>query len=211
MGIFTKARGSWLTPVVLACGIPGTALSVAAAEESGAHSASLSPLVVSTTRSRVSEGQTPQKVTIISREQIEQQLAITSDRGQILSNLIPGYSTSRQKMTNSGETFRGRSPLFLVDGVPQSTPLRDSSRDSYTIDLDMVERIEVIHGASAEHGLGATGGIINFVTRRATKEHRGSTFQPASRPVTTSARKALATKWATEPAVSEATWTMSGP
>ena len=32
----------------------------------------------------------------------------------------------------------------------------------------MVERIEVIHGASAIHGLGATGGIINFITRRPT-------------------------------------------
>ncbi len=32
----------------------------------------------------------------------------------------------------------------------------------------MVERIEVIHGASAIHGLGATGGIINFITKRPT-------------------------------------------
>src|SRR5690606_35283644 len=70
------------------------------------------------------------------------------------------------KLTNSGETFRGRNPLFMIDGVPQSNPLRDGSRDGYTIDLSMVERIEIIHGASAEHGLGATGGIINFVTRR---------------------------------------------
>ena len=55
----------------------------------------------------------------------------------------------------------------MIDGVPQSNPLRDGGRDSYTIDLSMVERIEVIHGASAEHGLGATGGIINYVTKRA--------------------------------------------
>ncbi|SDJ31241.1 iron complex outermembrane recepter protein [Billgrantia gudaonensis] len=93
-------------------------------------------------------------------------MAITQDPGQVLSNLIPSYSPSRQKLSNAGETFRGRKPLFLVDGVPQSNPLRDSSRDSYTIDLSMVERIEVIHGASAEHGLGATGGIINYVTKQ---------------------------------------------
>ncbi|MCC5810772.1 MAG: TonB-dependent receptor [Ectothiorhodospiraceae bacterium] len=127
----------------------------------------LSPVVVTATRGRTEAGRTPQKVTIIDREQIEQQLAITSDRGQVLSNLIPGYSPSRQKMTNSGETFRGRKPLVLIDGVPQSNPLRDSARDSYTVDLDIIERIEVIHGASAEHGLGATGGIINLVTKSA--------------------------------------------
>ncbi|MEL7894129.1 TonB-dependent receptor [Vreelandella neptunia] len=134
--------------------------------QSGASDAD-STMVVTATRSHSKAGQTPQRVTIITREQIEQQLAITDDPGQVLSNLIPSYSPSRQKLSNAGETFRGRDALFLIDGVPQSNPLRDSSRDSYTIDLSMVERIEVIHGASAEHGLGATGGLINLVTRRA--------------------------------------------
>jgi len=126
----------------------------------------LEAITISATRAGSEAGKTPQKITVITREQIEQQLAITSDHGAVLSNLIPSYSPSRQKMTSAGETFRGRSALILIDGVPQSTPLRDSQRDGYVIDLSMVERIEVIHGASAEHGLGATGGIINYVTRR---------------------------------------------
>jgi iron complex outermembrane recepter protein len=143
--------------------------------------AKLNELVVSATRNQATTDQMPQKTTIISREQIEQQLAITNDPGQVLANLIPSYSPSRQKLSNAGETFRGRSPLFLIDGVPQSNPLRDSARDSYTIDLSMVERIEVIHGASAEHGLGATGGIINFVTR---KPASGQVNQSVSASVT---------------------------
>lgn len=126
----------------------------------------LENMTISATRSNSEVGKTPQKITVITREQIEQQLAITSDHGQVLSNLIPSYSPSRQKLSNSGETFRGRAALVMIDGVPQSTPLRAGGRDGYTIDLSMVERIEVIHGASAEHGLGATGGIINYVTRR---------------------------------------------
>ncbi len=140
----------------------------------------LEAVTISATRARSEAGKTPQKITVISREQIEQQLAITSDHGAILSNLIPSYSPSRQKMSSAGETFRGRSALILIDGVPQSTPLRDSQRDGYVIDLSMVERIEVIHGASAEHGLGATGGIINYVTRRpesgALRQHAGVSF-----------------------------------
>ncbi|WP_148252088.1 TonB-dependent receptor [Aidingimonas lacisalsi] len=127
----------------------------------------LDPQVITATRNKSFADDTPQKTTIITREQIEQQLTITQDFGEVLSQLIPSYSPSRQKLSSAGETFRGRSPLFLIDGVPQSNPLRDGARDSYTIDLAMVERIEVIHGASAEHGLGATGGIINFVTKRA--------------------------------------------
>lgn len=140
----------------------------------------LQTMTISATRANTEEGKTPQKVTVITREQIERQTAITTDIGQVLSNLLPSYSPGRQKMTSSGETLRGRSPLIMIDGVPQSTPLRDSARDGYTIDLSMVERIEVIHGASAEHGLGATGGIINYVTRRpeagTLKQHVGASL-----------------------------------
>jgi len=126
----------------------------------------LQAVTVTATRGGNTAGKTPQKITVITREQLEEQLALTSDPAQILGNLVPSYSPSRQKMTNSGETFRVRAALVMIDGVPQSTPLRDSARDGHVIDLSMVERIEIIHGASAEHGLGATGGIINYVTRR---------------------------------------------
>ncbi|WP_280570944.1 TonB-dependent receptor [Chromohalobacter sp. 296-RDG] len=157
-----------LLPLVLVSALPATALAQASTstESQDSNDQGLDPLVITATRNRSSEGETPQRVTVINREQIEQQLAITQDPGQVLSNLIPSYSPSRQKLSNAGETFRGRSALFMIDGVPQSNPLRNGSRDSYTIDLSMVERIEVIHGANAEQGLGATGGIINYVTKR---------------------------------------------
>ena len=58
----------------------------------------LEPVVVTATRNKSREGETPQKVTIITREEIEQQLAITQDPSQVLSNLIPSYSPSRQKL-----------------------------------------------------------------------------------------------------------------
>ncbi|UQG55283.1 MULTISPECIES: TonB-dependent receptor [unclassified Marinobacter] len=156
-----------LLSVVLCSVLPGMAVAQSASTNQTQATNELSPIVVTATRNKSLAGETPQKVTIITREEIEQQLAITQDPSQVLSNLIPSYSPSRQKLNNTGETFRGRSVLFLLDGVPQSNPLRDGGRDSYTIDLSMVERIEVIHGASAEHGLGATGGIINYVTKRA--------------------------------------------
>jgi iron complex outermembrane receptor protein len=126
----------------------------------------LDELVVTSTRTDTKLKDSPQVVTIISREQIEQQLKISSDSSQVLSRLIPSFTPARQKLSGAGETFRGRPPLFLIDGIPQSNPLRDTQRDGHTIDLSMVEKIEVIHGASAIHGLGATGGIINFITRR---------------------------------------------
>ncbi len=126
----------------------------------------LDQVVITSTRGNTLKVNSPQVVTVATREQIEKQLAVSSDSSTVLSNLLPSYTPSRQKMTGSGETFRGRAPLLLIDGVPQSNPLRATGREHHTIDFSMVERIEVIHGASAIHGMGATGGIINIITRR---------------------------------------------
>jgi iron complex outermembrane receptor protein len=133
----------------------------------------------STSRMPTSDAALPNTITVIDRVQLEQQLALTQDLSQVLSNLIPSFSPSRQKLTNAGETLRGRKPLYLVDGVPQSTPLRDGGRDGHTIDPAMIERIEVIHGANALQGLGASGGIINIITKRAPRQD-GQTFQEVS-------------------------------
>lgn len=138
-------------------------------------------VTVSASTSRVpdSEAALPNTITVIDQAQLQQQLALTQDVSQVLANLIPSFAPSRQKLTNSGETLRGRKPLYLVDGVPQSTPLRDGGRDGHTIDPSMIERIEVIHGANALQGLGASGGIINIITKRAPRED-GATFQDVS-------------------------------
>ncbi|MDI9237369.1 TonB-dependent receptor [Lysobacter sp. LF1] len=138
-------------------------------------------ITVSASTSRVpdSEAALPNTITIIDQKQLQQQLAVTQDLSQVLANLIPSFAPSRQKLTNSGETLRGRKPLYLVDGVPQSTPLREGGRDGHTIDPSMIERIEVIHGANALQGLGASGGIINIITKRAPRQD-GATFQDVS-------------------------------
>ncbi|WP_421848109.1 TonB-dependent receptor plug domain-containing protein [Marinomonas sp.] len=129
------------------------------------QSINLDELVIQTSRSKTKKEDSPQVITVINRQQIEEQLSISSDSSQALSNLLPAYSPNTQKLNNSSQTFRGRSVLYLIDGVPQSNPIREGSRSAHTIDLAMVERIEVIHGATAVHGLGATGGIINFITK----------------------------------------------
>lgn len=112
----------------------------------------------------------PNTVTIINEAELTQQLAVNHDISTVLGNLIPGFSPSRQKMTNAGESLRGRKPLYMIDGVPQSNPLRSGGRDGRTIDPSMLARIEVLHGANAIHGLGASGGIINLITKTPTDE-----------------------------------------
>lgn len=137
----------------------------------------LDRVIVSASTSRIPDSQAalPNTITVIDRVALEQQLSVTRDLSQVLANLIPAFAPSRQKLTSFGESLRGRQPLYLVDGVPQSTPLRDGSRDAHTIDPAMIERIEVIHGANALQGLGASGGVINIITKRAPRGD-GDTF-----------------------------------
>lgn len=146
----------------------------AQAQSSNSNSPEVEEMIVTATRSAKPLSQIPNTVTLIGQQDLTQQIGVNNDLSTILGNLIPSFSPSRQKMTSAGESLRGRGPLYMVDGVPQSNPLRDGSRDGHTIDPLMLERIEVIHGANAIHGMGASGGIINMITRRPTEEWQQS-------------------------------------
>ncbi|RUO66362.1 iron complex outermembrane recepter protein [Pseudidiomarina planktonica] len=124
-------------------------------------------ITITASRTTVPQSAIPATVTVIEGDELRQQLSVAESLSDILGNLIPAYSPSRQKLTSSGETLRGREPLYLIDGVPQSNPLRNGARAAYTIDPFMIQRVEVIHGASAIQGMGASGGIINIVTKSA--------------------------------------------
>ena len=107
----------------------------------------------------------PNTVTIIDIKGIRAQTAISDDVQSILEKTVPGFGPSLKKLVGRGESFRGRNPLYLIDGVPQHNPLRDGQRDGHTIDTDFLEKIEVIHGSNSIQGIGATGGVINLVTK----------------------------------------------
>ena len=109
----------------------------------------------------------PNTVTILDDAAIERRTALSDDLPSLLEANVPGFAPSMKKLTGRSESFRGRNPLYAINGVPQHTPLRDGERDGHTIDLDFIERIEVLHGANAIQGIGATGGIVNMVTKSA--------------------------------------------
>jgi iron complex outermembrane receptor protein len=121
----------------------------------------------STLRLPRSQGALPMTITVIDPQDLRQQLAITPDLGDAIGKLVPSFAPSTQKLSVRGQTLRGRNPLYMIDGVPQSSPLRNGSRDGYTIDPAMIERIEIVEGSNSLQGLGAAGGIINIITKHA--------------------------------------------
>jgi len=123
-------------------------------------------VVVSATRTETPVSELTRSVTVVDRGEIERQKRIDRSVGEILSKSVPGFSPSTEALTDFGQTLRGRTFLTLIDGIPQSTPLRDGRRSLNTIDADAIERIEVVRGGSAVYGFGATGGLVNIITRR---------------------------------------------
>lgn len=126
----------------------------------------LGKVEVAATRSVGKLIDTPQSVTIVSREQIRRQTDLTTDLGDILGKTVPGLGTSAEGNTEVGQTLRGQNLFVLIDGVPQTLPLRNGQRNLRTIDPSAIERVEVLRGSTSVYGLGGTGGIINIITKK---------------------------------------------
>nr|WP_068891531.1 TonB-dependent receptor [Pedobacter panaciterrae] len=131
------------------------------------QNAELSEVIVSASRRAESLAQTPSSVTILTAKDITTQSVISPNLANILSYSVPGLGSSTNQTGNSGQTLRGRNVLVLIDGIPQSTPLRSGGRDIRSIDPSVIERVEVIKGATAIYGNGAEGGLINYITKKA--------------------------------------------
>lgn len=127
-------------------------------------------LVVTGSRVLESIDEVPASVVVIDQAQIQQQLNVSSELQNLLAIYVPGMAASTGSSSNSGQTLRGRAPLIMIDGVPQSTPLRNGSLDIRTIDPSSIERIEVIKGATSIYGNGAAGGVINYITKKPQNE-----------------------------------------
>lgn len=136
------------------------------ASEEGEEEAQTIELVVTANRAQEEEQKVPRSITVINRQEIEQQSKISRDLGEILPKLVPGLAPSTQTSSIFGQPLRGRNVGVLIDGVPQSTN-RNAQRDLRNIDPSSIERIEILRGPSAIYGDGATGGLINIITRQA--------------------------------------------
>ena len=124
-------------------------------------------VIVSGSRVFESIDEVPASITIISQKQIEAHLKVNPELQSLLAQMVPGLAPDTGSSSNSGQTLRGRAPLIMIDGVPQSTPLRNGSLGVKTLDPSAIGRIEVIKGATSIYGNGASGGIINYITKQA--------------------------------------------
>lgn len=121
-------------------------------------------IVVTAARTILPPNALPLTIDIIDKRALDQQIILSGSVTDAVATLTPSFSPTRGKLSGAGETLRGRSPLYAINGIPQSTPLRDGSRDGFTIDGFFIEQVELIYGSNALQGIGGTGGIVNQVT-----------------------------------------------
>ena len=132
----------------------------------------LDQLVVTGTRT----SRTLKSVPVITRLISSQEIKKESPRSlsDLLETELPGLEFTRTEGVSNSITFMGMGAnylLILVDGERMAGETQRSNPDFNRIDIDNVERIEIVKGAmSTLYGSGAIAGVINIITKNASKK-----------------------------------------
>lgn len=159
-----------MTSLAIAASLAAGGASAEQTNNSASGAESLDKVVVSATRTEQSVSDVARSVTVIDREQIEEQAKHSETLGDILGKTVPGLGPGTSSQSNFGQTLRGQRLFVLIDGIPQTSALRNARRGLNSIAPASIERIEVIRGGTAKYGFGATGGLINVITKEAATE-----------------------------------------
>ena len=125
---------------------------------------------VTITTNRIVEKKTDAiaNVTVIDGKKLQEFVKVSPDLSHLIGMIEPAMSLSTNTSNNRAQNLRGRSLLVLIDGIPQSTPLRATDREIRSIDPSAIERIEIVKGSTSIYGNGAIGGVMNIVTKKST-------------------------------------------
>lgn len=129
-------------------------------------------------------------VSVITRNEIRKKPPV-NDVSELVRTMpgvnLTGNSATGSRGNNRKIYIRGMGPentLIMIDGIPVNSRSsvryswrgeRDTRGDSNWVPAEQIERIEVIRGpAAARYGSGASGGVVNIITKRPTNNWHGS-------------------------------------
>ena len=144
--------------------IPAAGLSAAAGVS---DSVALGTVVVTGTRTPKTLKDVPIVTRVITAADIEKRNA--ADIKDLLQQELPGMEFTfamNQQTTLDMQGFGGNGVLFLVDGERMAGETMDNI-DYSRIDLQSIERIEIVKGAASSlYGSAAVGGVINIISKQ---------------------------------------------
>ncbi|MEZ4970897.1 MAG: TonB-dependent receptor [Flavobacteriaceae bacterium] len=133
---------------------------------------SLDEVVVSASRHSEYLSEIPASISVVGLAKLKEFTQSTSNISEILEFTVPGLAVSTGTFSNWGQTLRGRSLLVMIDGIPQSTPLRNGQLGIKSVNPNDISRVEVIKGATSIFGNGGNGGFINYITKNPTSNKK---------------------------------------
>jgi len=125
----------------------------------------LNTVVITATRTPKLIMEVPVVTRVITEQDIK--IADVSSIQELLQTELPGIEFSfsmNQQVSLNMQGFGGNSVLFLVDGERLAGETLDNI-DYSRLNLDAVQRIEIIKGAASSlYGSNAVGGVVNIIT-----------------------------------------------
>ena len=145
----------------------GLITSVRETPESPEKNLDLDEVVVTGTRTEKRLSEVPVLTTVIKEEEIRR--AGAASALETLQDNLPGVVISPNAMGNNMRIkgLNSRYILFLVDGERMVSEGAGGNINLDQIDVDNIERIEVINGAASSlYGSNAVGAVINIITKK---------------------------------------------
>lgn len=130
----------------------------------------LNEVAVTASRREEDLSQIPRALDVIGEETIDFYTNQSSDLSATLGKFIPNFTSPSIGNNVFLAKLRGREPLFLLDGIPLRTGEGFRGAVLGNLDPAMIERTEVLYGASTIYGGGAPGGVIQFFTKQASEK-----------------------------------------
>ena len=117
--------------------------------------------------------ETPQSVTVMTRQRIEDQGL--ANLNEVVQN-TPGLTLRRTGPERSSYYARGFSlDNIMYDGLPTSLDSSQVSQDLLSADMAMYDRVEIVRGATGlMQGAGNPSAAINLIRKRPTRELQAS-------------------------------------
>jgi iron complex outermembrane receptor protein len=136
----------------------------------------LDQIVVVGSRRPESISEIPASVIVVTADDIQQRVRGGVTLKELLGQLVPALDVGSQTRTNASQNLQGRDAQVMIDGVSLNST-RGIHRQFDSIDPFNIDYIVVLSGASSIYGAGATGGIIDIVTKKGSSGPLGVTLQ----------------------------------
>ncbi|MEM9840974.1 MAG: TonB-dependent receptor [Pseudomonadota bacterium] len=122
----------------------------------------LDPITVTGARFATPVSELPSSNTILERDDLQAQPSFQRDAVGGLANVTPGFNFTSP--LGSDAKLRGREVSFRINNIEINQRFRPAGNAIFDLPSAAFGRVEVVRGADATFGFGASGGAVNFRT-----------------------------------------------